>query len=78
MKSNVFASHLREGMTLANGNTVTSVAQYCASTVYLESDGTMHDVWNVQEIAVNQETTCMYGGTAPGHSHGFCTSSSCY
>lgn len=81
MKVKVYASELETGTELANGNTVTHVEQhlYSSSTIYIESDGTLHDVWNFQPVELNEETNCLYGGLAVGHkSHGFCTADSCY
>lgn len=79
-KVKIYASELESGMVLANGNTVTSVTQYLydSSTTYVESDGTVHDVWSFQPVALIQETNCLYGGAKSGHSSGFCTADSCY
>lgn len=80
MKIKVYASELEQGATLANGNTVESVTQYLydSSTTYVESDGTAHNVWSFQPVELMQETNCIYGGLAVGHTAGFCTANSCY
>ena len=79
-KVKVYASELETGMQLANGNSVTYVShyRYLIRTEYVESDGSWHEVWSFQEIELNQETNCLYGGLAVGHSSGFCTADSCY
>lgn len=80
MKVKVYASELESGMQLANGHSVTQVSQnmFSATTEYVESDGSWHEVWSFQPIELNQETNCLYGGLAAGHSNGFCTADSCY
>jgi hypothetical protein len=80
MKVKVYASELETGMELANGNTVIDVQQYLYSsmTVYVESDNTAHEVWSFQPVELMQETNCLYGGLAVGHTKGFCTADSCY
>ena len=79
-KVKVYASELEVGMTLANGNTVTSVEQFLFSgtTFYTESNGSSHEEWSFQPVTLMQETNCLYGGLANGHSRGFCTADSCY
>jgi hypothetical protein len=79
-KVKVYASELTVGTVLANGNTVVTVAQwlYDSRTTYTESDGTFHEVWSFQPVALAAETNCLYGGLKPGHSSGFCTAHSCY
>lgn len=76
----VYASELTVGTVLANGNTVVTVSQwlYDSSTCYVESDGSTHEVWSFQPIALQAETNCLYGGLRSGHSSGFCTADSCY
>ena len=76
MKVKVYASELESGMQLANGHSVTQVSLnlFSATTEYVESD----EVWSFQPIELNQETNCLYGGLAAGHSKGFCTADSCY
>lgn len=79
-KVQIFSDELEVGMVLANGNTVVTVEQwlYNSITTYTESDGSTHEVWSFQPVALQAETNCLYGGLKPGHSSGFCTADSCY
>lgn len=80
MKIKVYASELEPGMELANGNTVVQVSHnlYSATTSWIESDESAHEDWSFAPIDLMQETNCLYGGLAVGHTRGFCTADSCY
>lgn len=76
----IFASELEVGTVLSNGTTVVEVTQnlFSKTTSWITSDGKLHEEWSFQSIALQEQTNCLYGGIAVGHSYGFCTADSCY
>jgi len=77
MKVKEFAHSLKSGDVLASGEIVKTVSVIGFDAVMTTDKGIVFlDAASVVEL--NEETNCLYGGLAVGHTRGFCTADSCY
>lgn len=78
MKVKVKASNLTTGTILASGEVVIQVLPFnFGNEVMIVTSEQTFEAWAYQGIPINQETNCLYGGNASGHSIN-CTAKGCW
>ncbi len=78
MKIKKWSTDLVAGDVLATGDVVVSIKEMGGQTVITLDNNVVFIFNDVVSVELMEETNCLYGGLAVGHTAGFCTADACY